>query len=301
VTSSGGGGGELGLRCTEAHQLGGQLGVPGGQGPGGRCGTSVEGGDQVDAVRGQEAHPIGHAVGDGPGQLRPHQVRRRRVALAYPGPPRAAVPAAQTEGEEENEVIVVGFEHPVVQSLGVIGIRPRVEKQPGQAQGMGMVWLAGRSGFASTEDPGQHGERGKQTVPQVSGVGVGSGLEQQPGCPEHGCLLDVGVVAGIGQVHQRFPSVRSPFPAGGWTIIGQEVAQCRDVTRRSRSVNVIFGEVGIGRKDLPSLRPLLRSIVVIVEAGLAQEPLGRIDRSVGGQAGREPAKALHRLDAALQT
>jgi hypothetical protein len=83
-------------------------------------------------------------------------------------------------------VVVVGFEHPVVEGLGVVGIRPGLEQQPGQAQGVGMARLADRARLPFTEDAGQHGEGGEQTVPQVPGVGVGSGLEQQPGCSEHG-------------------------------------------------------------------------------------------------------------------
>jgi hypothetical protein len=86
------------------------------------------------------------------------------------------------------------------------------EQQAGQGQRVRMTRLTHRAELALAEDAGQHGERGRQAVPQVAGVRIRSGLEQHPGAGERGGLADGGVVTGVGQVEQRLAAERAARP-----------------------------------------------------------------------------------------
>lgn len=111
---------------------------------------------------GQQPHPVGHAVCDGPGQLAAQRAGRAPQGLAQPAQPGAARVLAQPELEEQLQVVVARLEHPVVQRLGVVGIGARGEQQPGQRLCAGMPGLPHRAQLTLGEHAGQHGERAGQ-------------------------------------------------------------------------------------------------------------------------------------------
>jgi hypothetical protein len=62
---------------------------------------------------------------------------RRFELLAEQPVPRLRGVAAKASGEQQLRVIVVSAEHPVIQSLAVVGVRTRGQQQPGGIQGGG--------------------------------------------------------------------------------------------------------------------------------------------------------------------
>jgi hypothetical protein len=106
----------------------------------------------------------------------------------------------ETVLEEQYEVVVVGTEHAVVKGLPVVGVRTRLQEQPGESDGVGVPGLAL---FAVAEHTCEHRKGGGQGVPKPAVVGVGTGVKKQSCRPQRGRELDAGVVAGVCLVKQR--------------------------------------------------------------------------------------------------
>ena len=154
-------------------------------------------------------------------QLPGQHLGRRLGGLAQSALPRTAVAAPEAELEQQLQVTVVGSKHPVVQRLSVVRVGTAGQQQAGQRQRMRVPRLPTRALLALAEHAGQHGERGGQPEPQVAGVRVGAGVQQQPRAAQEpfGGFVRA-ECPGVGQVHQRRPPVRSGLrvrrsPVGG--------------------------------------------------------------------------------------
>ena len=284
-------GGQAGFGRAVADQEAHQVGVAGGAGyRRGRVAVLEWRGD-VHSVLGQQPHPVGHAVCDGPGQLAAQHAGRDAEGLAQPGRPGTAGVLAQPELEEQLQVVVTRLEHPVVQRLGVVGIRARGEQQPGQRLRARMPRLPHRAQLALAEHPGQHGERGGQALPQITGVGVSPGGQQQPGRAQHGVLGDRRIVPRIGQVVQRLGPVRAAFPAGRAGVAGQDAGQRGTVGRGGGRVRAPAGQLRVRGQHLTRGRPARGLIVLVPQAGQPEERVGQV-RAALGRTRRHPIRPV---------
>jgi hypothetical protein len=169
-----------------------------------------------------------------------------------------------------------------------------------------MTRLTHRAELALAEDAGQHGERGRQAVPQVAGVRIRSGLEQHPGAGERGGLADGGVVTGVGQMGT---AARSGTGRPAWSPRrgrrpGARPAAAgrppRRVGRHGGGVHAEPGDLRVAQQDLVRLRPASWLVILVVQAGQAKELVGRLVRSAGHHPLREPAVPLDDLDVPAQ-
>ena len=119
-------------------------------------------------------------------------------------------------------MIVTGLEHPVVERLAVVRIGAGLQEQAGEGERVRVPGLADRAQFPLAERPGQHRERGGQAVPEVAGVRISAGVQQEPCGSQDGILTDLRVVPGVGQVEQRLPPERAALAAGLARIGGQD-------------------------------------------------------------------------------
>ncbi len=255
---------------------------------------------------GQQPEPVGHAVGHGPVHLAPGQLGRGADGLAHALLPRAAVPGAQAELQQQLEVVVTRFEHPVVEGLPVVRVGAGLQQQPGQGQRMRMRRLPVRAQLTLPEHPGQYGERFGQPPPQVTGVGVATRRQQQPGAGQRGLQADVRVVPGVGQVVQRLGPVRAVLPPGRVRVGGQDGPQSRPVRRRRGRVHVARGQFRVRRQQRPGPAPPLGLVILVPEASqpqklITQRPT-RLTRlsSPTGLGGRDAGVALEGLDVPLE-
>jgi hypothetical protein len=184
----------------------------------------------------------------------------------------------------------------VVQRLAVVGVGTGLEQQAGQRGRVRVPRLTHWTELTLAEDAGQYGKRSRQAVPEVTGVRVGAGLEQEPGGAEHGSLADTGIVAGVGQVEQRLPPVRAARPASRTRIAGQVRGEPGLVRGGRRGVDAELGDLRVPGEDLAGLGPAFRLVVFVAQAGQGQEPVGRAGRGGIGHPGGKPAVALDHLD-----
>jgi hypothetical protein len=136
-------------------------------------------------VLGEQADPVGVVVAQRPAQLLAQHPLRRLQGIAQSGPPRTAAAPPESELEQQLEVLGAGDEHPVVEPLAVVRVGPRLQQQPGQRVPVRVPGLVARALFALAEHAGQDGERRRQPAPQVAGVRVGTGAQQEPGRVQH--------------------------------------------------------------------------------------------------------------------
>jgi hypothetical protein len=138
------------------------------------------------------------------------------------------------------------------------------EQQAGQGQRVRMARLAHRAELALAEDAGQHGERGRQAVPQVAGVRVGTVVEQQAGGPDGRLRADAGIVPGVREIQQRLPLERAALGRGQRRILGQQNAESIDIGCCRRRVHRGCGELRMRGEQLGGALPAGRVVVVAV-------------------------------------
>ena len=245
----------------------------------------------------QQLHTPRHPVGGRPRQLAAQQPGRRVHAAAEPGAPRPAVAAPEAVLEQQDQMGVVRVEHAVVEALAVVGIRPGVEQQAGQRRRVGVVGLGRQAALAAAERSGEGRERRCQPVPEVAGVRVGAGGEQQPGRAENVRLRHPGVEAAVGEVEQRRPPERPALAPGGPGIGREEAGDRGGVCGGRGGVDARRREVRVLGEDRPRLRPPVRPVDVVGEAGEPEEVVGRI--AAAGRI-RVPGQRVDPLDVADQ-
>src|SRR4051812_17218100 len=156
-----------------------------------------------------------------------------------PGPTRTR---AQPVLEEQYEMVVVRSEHAVVERLAVVRIRTRVEQHPRECEGVRMARLVSRPLLAFTERAGQRGERRREPVMQEAGVGIGARVEEQTSGRGDG--VDAGIVqaAGVREVEDRLPTMRTALAARGPRVRGEVALDIVDVGARGRDVDALGRE-----------------------------------------------------------
>ena len=131
---------------------------------------------------GEQPDPGELAVLHRPAQQVPHQLPRLVDRLrSQPAPPHAAVAATEPVLEEQDQVVVVGAEHAVVQGLAVVRLGAAVEQQAGQRDRLRVARLGHGTALALAEHAREQREQGRFAVPQIALVRVRARIEQQPG------------------------------------------------------------------------------------------------------------------------
>ena len=122
----------------------------------------------------------------------------------------------------------------------------------------------------------QRGERGGQTLPQIAGVGVGAGLEQQVDAREARPVRRVVGDPGVAGVEQRWPVIRTASPVGGGGILDQELSQVDARSGRGGGVEVGPGQLGLlGQERGRRLDPF-PTVGPVGQTGQPEQLLGRV-------------------------
>jgi len=227
-------------------------------------------------------------------------VRRRQHPVPW-----AAVAPAEPEVEQKfEEVGVVACDvtgAAVVDRLTVVRLGPGLQQHPGEGQ---LVTVGRRGLFTATEDPGECGERRRQTVPEEAGVGIGAVLEQLPSDGDGIAPCSGGVAGkfepGVREVEQRRPAERAAFDRCGGSIAGEDLAGRGDVAdgggreeRAPRELRVVGDEAA---RPFPSGA----TVGAVVEAGEAEQLVGAgvvVDqRSTGRLLVRRPGQPVDQPD-----
>ncbi len=231
--------------------------------------------------------------------------------------PGTAVAAAVPEREQQLEPLVPGRPAQVVGGLRVVRVRAGVEQQPREREA---VAVRRRVALAAAERAGEGGERGWQPFPEVAGVRVRTGREQQARDFQR-------AVAGrprVGEIEQRLPAVRTavrvraprcraeqltrrfgvPGGSGGVQRGAAELRPLGEHRRRGGPARRVVARVrqgrephellgGIGCRGRPVRRAGVRADHVQVSPELrpAREAVGPCDRELGV---REPQRGLGR-------
>ncbi len=145
-----------------------------------------------------------------------------------------------------------------------------------------MAGLRHRAALARAEHAGQHGERGGQPVPEVAVVGVGAGVEQRPGGPQHGVERHVGVVAGVGEVEQRRPPVGAAVRPRLRGVGREPPADLVGVGDGGRREDVGPRHLGTGGQQPAGTGVALGVVLAVGEAGQPQELRRRVVQLADG-------------------
>jgi len=121
-----------------------------------------------------------------------------------------------------------------------------------------------------TENSGQRGER-VGSLPQVAGIRIGTAGKQQPRHLQRGVAGGGAVQAGVGEVEQRLPVVRSARSAGLRRVIRQQGRGGRDVPDGGHRVDAGGGDVRVGGKQLARPLPPGRVVTAVGQAGQPEE------------------------------
>ena len=127
--------------------------------------------------------------------------------LTEPLLPRAGSGVGQTVREQQLQMGIVTTEHPVVEGLVINRMCTPVQEQGREIGGEGMTGLTSGPLLTFTEHPCQRGKRCRHPAPQIAGVGIGAGVEQQRGSGKR--LFPGGGAACVAEVQQRLPTERS--------------------------------------------------------------------------------------------
>ena len=237
----------------------------------------------VHPVADQQPRPAARSRGRSPTELPGQHLRRRlqrRPAASGHGP---LVVPAEAELEQQLQMIVVRPEHPVVQRLSVVGIGAGGSNSRASGSACGCRGCLPGPCSPSPNTPVST-VNGRQPEPQVAGVRVGTGVEQQSrAAQEPAPRVRRAVHPGVRQVQQRRPTVRPGRP-GRRPRVGRQVARDRvRVGRGRRRGDAAATSSGCRGQQLSRARPTGPARPVRCRPG---RPAGRTDRQARRVRGR---------------
>ena len=139
-----------------------------------------------------------------------------------------------------------------------------------------MARLPLRSELAFAEHAGECGEGGRHPEPEIAGVGISAGVQQQSRDLEYCIGRDIRVDPRVRQIQQRWPRERPAFDAGECGVDAQVAAHLLDVVGCRRGVDALLGDLGVLAEQLPCLRPSPWSVIRVVQTGNSHELVDRV-------------------------
>lgn len=118
--------------------------------------------------------------------------------------------------------------------------------------------------------------------PQVAGVRVGAGIQQEPGHLQRRVARVAAVHAGVGQIEDRLPPVWTALLAGLVGFDGQQLARRRDVADGGGGVDGGGRQVWVLLEQGPGT---LASGGVVAAVGQARKPKELVDQRRVGESG----------------